>query len=250
MSVPRRGIWNGMLTVKRTLAKNHKAPMVYRVLLPYLIRPLLKRGWELEDAYEFARVGLLWACLVVTADYWGWQVTVLWLLLAMSAQIYDTWCYAGEMIGITTALMGNPWLAIMGTVPHGLSRETVLINGFVYWLATGDVWGAVLVTLCAAAVLLAVRAEQGEHELYCDRFQIKQNIKMLLKRPDMPVVFHAPYLNIIIIILSLLGAYMMGRVGWMVPVMLAATLTMGKLNEYRLQIPLMPFAAVALLRML
>jgi len=249
-SFPRRGVWNGYYTVKKTLAKNIQAPMVYRVLLPYLVKPLLKRGMELDDAYELVRVGLLWAALVVVNDYWGITVTLLWLVLMLSAQIYDTWCYTGEMIGITAALMGNPWLAILGTIPHGLSRETVLINGFVYWLATGDIWGAALVTLCALAMFLVVRVEQGEHKLYCDRWQIRQNVKMLFEHPISPVIFHAVYLNIGVIVLSFIGAYMLGPIGWLVPVLLCATLTMGKLNEYRLQIPLMPFAAVALLRML
>ena len=249
-SYPRRGVWNGMLTVKKTLSKNIQAPMVYRVLLPLLVRPLLKRGWSLENAYEFARVGLLWVALLVTADYWGWQITILWLLLAMSAQIYDTWCYTGEMIGITTALMGNPYLAILGTIPHGMSRETVLINGFVYFLATKDFAGAAVVQLCAFAVYLAVRSMQGEHKLYCNRWMIKENIRQLTQKPVEPSIFHAPYMNLIIIVLALLGAFLMGDIGWTVPVLLAATLTMGKINEYRLQIPLMPFVAVALIWLL
>ena len=242
----RRGPFNGFLTVNETNNKSTNAPMVYRVLIPWLMKLTPFRG---VVAYEFWRTFLLWLALVLVAGYWGHFAAVVWLVFVMSAQMYDTWCYTGETIGITLALTGNLPAAMLGAFVHGLSRETVLINGFVYWLATGDTPGAVILVLWSGCVFLYVRHKQGKKPLYCDRFMIARNWRILTRREtpkvegaDVPF-FYGAWINIGIIILSLVGAYYSGRIGWTVPVIVLSTVTMGKINEYRLQIPVAVWAA-------
>jgi len=245
---PRRGHWNGFLTVKAIIEKRIQAPMRYRVLIPWL----MKRSPTSLTMYEFWRVILLWVALLCVASYWGGVVAVIWLVFVMSAQIFDTWCYTSETIGITLALMGNPIGAALGIFVHGLSRETVLINGFVYWLATGDVAGGLALSALAFAVFYGVRWYQGHADLYCDRFRILDNIHYLLlkkstraKEAD-TLLFYAPYLHVILIALSLYGAYLTGRIGFVVPVMVLASVTMGKMNEYRLSLAVAVWAAYAI----
>lgn len=254
-TLPRRSRWNGYNTIQGTLDKNIDAPMVYRVLLPIIVTGL-RRVMDAQNAYETARALLLWLALVCVNMVWGWQVAVLWLVFVMSAQIYDTWCYTGEVIGISLALSGDPALAVIGVVAHGMSRETVLINGFVYWLATGDALGGILLSGAAAAVFHGVRLVQGRHPLYCDRFQLRANWELLtfqrqsIRNQFEPGLMYAPYLNLIVIALALMGAWLSGPIGWAVPAIVATTVTMGKINEYRLQIAVMPWAAIAVIHLL
>ena len=235
---PRRGNWNGFLTVKRTLDKSIQAPMVYRVLVPFLMR----RNPKSLTLYDSIRLVLLWIALLCVSAYWGSTTAFVWLVFVMSAQIYDTWCHTGEAIGVTMALMGLPVGALLGTFIHGLSRETVLLNGFIYFVATGDILWSAIIAAFSACVFFGVRWYQGKHELYCERVMIKHNIKYLLKQEkpsgkeaDIPL-FYAPYLNVILIAVSLYGAYLSGWVGLVVPLYVAATFTFGKINEYRLNL--------------
>ena len=235
---PRRGSWNGVLTVSGTLDKSIQAPMVYRVLVPFLMR----RNPKSLNTYEFIRLVLLWVSLLCVSAYWGASTAVVWLVFVMSAQIFDTWCYTGEAIGVTMALLGNPIGALLGTFIHGLSRETVLINGFVYFLATGDFLWSVAITVFSLTVFFGVRLYQGKHPLYCERIMLKHNISFLLKQEstrskesDVPL-FYSPYLNMILIAVSLYGAYLSGYIGLVVVVYVACTFTFGKVNEYRLNL--------------
>ena len=245
---PRRGGWNGFLTVKPTIEKRIQAPMRYRVLIPWL----MKRNPTSITLYEFWRVILLWIALLCVASYWGSVVAVIWLVFVMSAQIFDTWCYTGETIGITLALMGNPIGAVLGIFIHGMSRETVLINGFVYWLATGDIIGGALLTVFAFAVFYGVRWYQGHADLYCNRWAIKKNVNYIFMRESTrskeadTLLFYAPYLHLALIALSFYGAYLTGKIGLTVPVMVLASVTMAKLNEFRLSIPVAVWAAYAI----
>ena len=250
----RRGVYNGFITIEATLKKNTSAPMVYRLLIPHLTKffPSLPLVWR----YEFWRTLLLWLALLLVSQYWGLAIALIWLLFVMSAQVYDTWCYTSETIGLTLALMGDPFAAAIGIFVHGMSRETVLINGFVYWLATGDAVGGICLTLWAGAVFGYVRVKQGKHKLYCDRFPPRRNWK-ILTREEQPTVegdfvpfFYGAWINVGMSLVALYGAYLVGRIGWFVPVMIAMNFAMAKANEYRLLIPVATFAAVALERML
>jgi len=244
---PRRSFFNGIMTIPATLKKKIDAPMNYRVLMPYLVKATPRMSHE--NSYEIWRVILLWASLVCVNAAWGASIAFLWLIFVMSAQIHDTWCYTGEAIGISLCLLGNPYLAALGIVLHGLSRETVLITGFVYWLATGDVVTSVYLGALSLAVFFGVRIFQGEKPLYCNRFMIAENIKML-RKPKEPFILYAPYINLIVIFLALVGAYLSGRIGWVVPVILGASVTMGRIDEYRLQIAVAPWIGLAIERML
>jgi hypothetical protein len=252
-TLPRRGQYNGIETMEATLNRTAKAPMVYRVLMPYLVKitPL-----DDENAYELWRTLLLWGALLSVYSVWGVSATLFYAVFVASAQIYDTWCYNGETIGIHTALLGVPALAIVGILLHGTSRETVLINGFVYWLATGDILGGLALSAFAMLIFYAVRKAQGKREMYCDRFVYKDNWKLLRKKIDPirlfpePHIIYSPYITLIAIALVLFGAYHVGIVGLFVLPFILANVTMGKINEYRLYIALSPFVWVALERML
>lgn len=220
--------------------------MRYRVLLPYLT---VLTKIDLPNSYEIWRTIMLWLAMMAVAGQWGFSIAVLWLVFVMSAQIWDTWCYTGEAIGISLALSGNPFAALAGILVHGMSRETVLLNGFIYWLATGDVVTGIVLTFAAVAVYLFVRLYQGIKPLYCDRFLLKQNIEQL-KKPTEPFIFYAPYINLIAIALALFGAILSGSIGWAVPVLVSANVIMGKIDEYRLQIAVAPWIGLALLELL
>ena len=112
--------------------------------------------------------------------------------------------------------------------------------------------GGLALSALAFAVFYGVRWYQGHADLYCDRFRILDNIHYLLlkkstraKEAD-TLLFYAPYLHVILIALSLYGAYLTGRIGFVVPVMVLASVTMGKMNEYRLSLAVAVWAAYAI----
>lgn len=167
--------WNGLGAVLGVLERNTYAPMIYRVLVPWLMAPGLKLKFHAVEVYEIIKIVLMAGALWSVQLAWGWGAALLTAILISSTFLYDYWdCYA-ELIGINLALTGDLRLALVGVVVHALSRETAILSPIAFFIATqaaGE--SAILMGVCVG-VLGLVRLVQGKHALYCERWMIKRN---------------------------------------------------------------------------
>ena len=229
--------FNGYGAIAAVRAKTADAPMVYRVLVPWLI------GKPTMAKYQAFQVTFITAALYSVYLAWGVPVMLVTAVLLTCTFYFDYWDWAPELLGFSLALVSLP-LAIVGVVLHGLSRETAPLVGLAYGLHFRDWLGGLLVGLLGFAVLQFVRFVQGKHSLYCDRWMWRRNLAEL-RKPHMG----SPYFSVGLSLLALAGAWLAGLDGLIVLPILGAGWTMAVAAETRVFTPVLPFAALALLRM-
>lgn len=272
-AVKKRTVWNGYLTIDGTLDKSLPAPLVYRVLMPWLVVPCERLGLSRENSYALWKVVFLWIGLVSIHAAWGFWVALIFVVLSEATQIFDTWCYAPEAIGVSAAMLGNPALAFIAVIIHGLSRETVFILPLIYYLRTGDGLTALLLLGVACAVTILLIRVQGSHDRYTNRqipgeyrrnlarykntwiagtiTEVERNWRWIVEAKNYkfkgePALYNSVYMHMIVIVFALWGATMTGAVGWAVPLMACLGFWPVISSEIRTNTWLYPWAALGL----
>ena len=174
--------WNGYGAIEGVLRRNTPAPMRYRVLAAWLL------GWLPKSkrlvGYAIFKVLLLACALLLAHPLLGLNGTVVLAFLIAITFEYDYWdCYA-ELIGVLSCLHPSPWVALVGSIVWGLSRETVFLAPAIRFVAGGNPWFA----LSGLVAFGLVRLVQGDAKLYCERWTFfKYNVhdlKLCLKAAD------------------------------------------------------------------
>ena len=227
--------WNGYGAIIATQQKDTDAPMVYRVLVPWLI------GKPTMVKYQAFQVALITAALYSVYLAWGMPVMLVSSILIAATFYYDYWDWTAELIGFSLALVSLP-LALVGVILHGMSRETAPVVGLAYMLHFHDIMGGLIVAFVGFATIKIVRFVQGKRPLYCDRWMYKRNLAEL-KKPRLGT----PYYSVVLSLLALVGAF--GRLdGLIVLPVIGAGWLMAVAAETRVFMPVIPFAAAALLK--
>jgi hypothetical protein len=247
--------WNGFGAIQLTYERKTKAPMAYRVLMPFFViaverafhLPLKRRidiyqaGKVLLTALAFYAVGLAWSPLVAA-------VTCVLMLLTVR---FDYWSYAGELAGIALACTGDPALAVLGVFVHGLSKETAPVAPVAYLLTTGDGYGAGALMILTAAVMGSVRLIVGKRPGYTSLNKLAENWKRLTARDGgrlilflyQPAVYSDLALALIVSILTLTTVLTFPP-GWIIPlVILGAGWTLALADEVRVFTAVLPWIA-------
>jgi len=229
--------WNGYGAIESVQNKTAAAPMIYRVLFPWLI------GKPTMAKYQALQVTFITGALLSVYLAWGLPVMLVSAVLITGTFLFDYWDWSAELIGFSLALVSFP-LAVLGVILHGLSRETAPLVGLVYALHFQDINGGLVLSFVGFAVLVLVRRVQGKQRLYCDRWMYKRNLAEL-KKPHLG----NPYFSIGLTVLSLWGAW--GRLdGLIVLPVIGAGWLMAVAAETRVFIPLIPYAAYGLIKVL
>lgn len=227
--------FNGFGAIPTVQDKTADAPMVYRVLVPWLLG---KRATV--ATYNALQAILMWGALYSLFLAWGTPVMLLCAVLFTVTFYFDYWDWTAEIIGFSLALVSLP-LAILGVVIHGLSRETAPLCGLVFALRFMDPAGGAVIALTGLAVLLIVRMVQGEHKLYCKRWMWQENLAMLQGGQVITGKWSIYYS---LGLCGLAAAGSTGRLdGLIVPVLTMAGWGMAKANETRVFAALVPYAA-------
>jgi len=208
------------------------------VLVPWLIgkHPTMAK-------YQALQVTFITAALYSVFLAWGLPVMLVTTVLLTCTFFFDYWDWAIELAALSLALVSLP-LAIAGVVLHGMSRETAPLVGLVYAIHFHDIFGGLLLSILGLGALYIVRRIQGKHPLYCDRFMWRRNLAELIKPRT-----GSPHFSLGLSVLALIGAWFAGLDGLIVLPILAACWTMPVAAETRVFVPVVPFAALALLRM-
>jgi len=236
--------WNGYGAMLGTLRRDNAAPMRYRVLVPWVLVGLAKvfRFRITPAHYQVAKVALLAGALAVAEALLGMTGMLALAVLVAATFEFDYWdCYA-ELLGAGLVLSGSPWMAALGGLVWGLSRETAMIAPVLGLLAGGP-WCGLAAGLGPVA-LAAVRLVQGRTSLYCERWELK-----VYNAPDLAGAWRredvGPYFSLLWSV-GTLAAVVWGRgrmpgalaaTAGVAPVWLAAGWLMARGREMRMFMP-------------
>ena len=164
-------IANGHGAIDAVNQRRVKAPVAYRVLVPWLIGGLERvapglRRYRLVGLYEPLKIGFMAGALALLAQAIGTKATLIVALLLPATFLFDYWDWAVELGALAAALTGDPWYALAGGLVCALSRETALLVPATYFLVTFDWYGATLIALATAGTLMIVRllvGDRGRH---------------------------------------------------------------------------------------
>lgn len=173
--------WNGIGAVGGVLNKDADAPMVYRVLVPWLMNGLRLLKFPMLEAYELLKILFTWGALVSVHLVWGWGVALFVAILLPATFQYDYWDWAPELMGLSLVMTGRFELAIIGVIVWGLSKETAWLGFLAYGLLSYDISGSVILLVVTGLIYLVLRLVQGEHKLYCDRVMLRSNLQVLFE---------------------------------------------------------------------
>jgi len=235
-------IWNGYGAIPTVQNKTALAPMVYRPLMGWILG---KRVTVFN--YEVVRFVMLWAALYSLLLAWGVEIMLISSVLITVTLYFDYWDWMIELMAYSLALVSFP-LALIGVALLGMSRETAPLVGFVYALHSGDYPAGAILFIVGLIVLLAVRMVQGKHPLYCKRWMWQENLAML-QGGKVITGRWSVYYSLGLCVLATVGACFRLD-GLLVPVLIGAGWSMAKANETRVFVGVIPYAALALSKLI
>ena len=239
---------NGFGTIDMTVRKKIKAPMAYRILVPYMVtwtEKLLKTDPEyrifIYQAFKSFFVMLAaWSVIHV----FGIMVTLITFIILLLTVHYDYWDWPIELAAIVLAAGGLFIPALIVGILFAFSRETSLITGFVYLVSTGDWTGAIIITAIIGVILFCVRFFIGKRELYCDRFMWKYNLGLFKNFFKWKPFLYSPlFVSAAITIGTIVSVAFMPQYWFILP-MLVAGWVLAKADEPRVFSACVPFIAV------
>lgn len=250
MSAPNYGaLWNGFGCIDLVNRREARAPMAYRVLVPWLVA-LLKRFDRLAVYQTLKFISVVYAFWAVIEWIGVIGALVTFFILLVTVQ-FDYWDWAIELAGIALAMQGGLIGAAVGIALLALSRETWVLVAAAFYLVTGDLLGTFVLVLIGGGIFLAVRLIVGKRSLYCKRFMIRENWKLIKDIRKYNIVYYVPAFISLVLTALVIGAVTKLPAGWPIPlVILAAGWSMGKADEPRIFSAALPWAAVWLLEVM
>ena len=208
MQVP----WNGHGAVRSVLDGVAKAPMRYRVLVPWLVAPakdalvryLYVKWWSIL----FATFASFTYFLKLGVDpYLCTSLLALFMLLSAIYDYADAYLEIG-LLASAFLFIGNSLVVVMVlTFVAALNRETAVVIPLAVALE-GWVLGTVLVGGCFWVGYAIPRLKYGKAERYCEFFTFKRNWQTIKESRKVPLLlneyFHfALLLTAVVIVYSL-----------------------------------------------
>lgn len=248
--------FNGLGTVDGINQRKIKAPMAYRVLVPWLIGGIerLSPGVVRYRAtvYEAFKIVSLALALAVCNLALGTPKTLLVAALLPMTFAFDYWCWAIELLAFAAALSGSIPLTLGGCLLIALSRETAPLVPLTFILVTGNVGVGLQLLAATLAVILAVRLYVGRRPIYCDRIMIRRNWQELktFSRSHHPLGVDYSAFALLLTMLTV-ALIVSGQVGsaWLIPlIVLALGWTLGIARETRVFTPVLLWIAMGLLK--
>ena len=173
-------VFNGFGAIDLTVKKQIKAPMAYRVLVPFLVS-WIEQTFKVDAKYRVFIYQNLKAFFVILAAYsvihvFGIVTALITFLILLLTIQFDYWDWPIELAAVVFASGGHFVPALLLGILFAFSRETAPITGFIYWIASGDLAGGIIISGFTVLLMLGVRIFVGKRELYCKRVMWKDNL--------------------------------------------------------------------------
>lgn len=243
-------VWNGFGAIEGVLSRSTKAPMVYRVLLPWLLGASRWTRIPKLMLYELWRFVLMFAALLAVNRFWGLETTLILAMLLPVTFLFDYWDWSVELGCVALALSGNIYLALLAVILHALSRENWVLCALAFFVVSLDLHGTAIVGMTGLLVYIVVKTVQGKHEMYCSRFMLPDNLKLLRSLGLGNVPFYNGQWVTILVTLLAVPVVLYQLPGW--PVYLALVVggwLFGKINESRIMAAALPWCASLMWRL-
>lgn len=239
--------WNGYGAINGTINKTADAPMVYRVLVPWIIGALERIHPRVKlcrlEIYEALKIILIGLAFWSINRAWNFNTAILVAAILPITFRFDYWDWSAELAGVAMAMTGEVPLAIIGATIAGLSKETAPLVPLAYLSVTGDVPIAVILMFYVGILWVLIRMVQGEHKLYCDRWMVKRNLQELKRWKSKPVFLSDMAMSIAITVLAII-AMLHFQPGWIIPLaIIGAGWTLAVGAETRIFVVALPWIA-------
>ena len=230
--------WNGIGAVPGVRDRTAKAPMRYRVLVPWLLR-LAPVRWQALGYFLVKWAIMALAVLAARPLVGVLGMTVLALLMAVTFE-YDYWDGYAELLGVALVLSGEPGAVLLGAALWALSRETVWLAPILAFAGSGAILGAV--ALVGPLVWCLVRLRQGRAEMYCHRWTLRTynaaDIRAMRERVDVGlIVSFAWCLAVLVVVLWADLPPVLDRTRALALVWIVAGWVLGRARETRVFLP-------------
>ena len=243
-------LYNGFGAVELTVKRNIKAPMAYRVLVPYLvvwIEKLFKTSERMRVIiYQHIKTLLVIFAAWAVIHSFGYLVAGITFIILVATIQFDYWDWPIELAAISLAAGGFFIPALFAGILFALTRETAPITGVIYLAMTGDWIGAIIITSVIGLIMLTVRLYVGKRELYCKRVMLKENYASLKDFFKYKPIYFSPIFVTSAIVIGTVVSVIVNPQYWYSLVLLGAGLVLAKADEPRIFSAIIPFIAVAI----
>ncbi len=254
ISAPNYGsIFNGLGCVDQVNMRITKAPMAYRVLVPWtmwLVEKIFGRTFRRVTVYQTLKVLLDSGALYFVGYVFGPFIATLTAVFLLLTFKFDYWDWSVELMAVMMVLTGQPLFMFIAAVLLGLSRETVFILPVVAVLTFGimsikfDIAIGIMTLLCAVA-FFSVRIVVGRREMYCSRYMLPRNWKELKESFKFYPFFHSEPLISLILFLTVIPLLFNHVEGWFIPfIIFPLGWVFGIASETRIFATAIPWVAI------
>ena len=238
--------WNGQGCIDLVNKREARAPMAYRVLVPWLVALIERSKAPLNRITIYSALklaGVVYAFWAVSEWIGMPGALIVFILLLVTVQ-YDYWDWTFELGGLAMAMSGNIWLTIIGMVLWLMSRETWPLAAAAFWFVSQDTYWAIMVLMGGGILYILLHMYIGKKTMYCNRFMVKENWNLIKLIHKYSPVFYVQALASLVLTLLVLASIVRLPVGWPIPlVILISGWTMAKADEPRVFSAALPWAA-------
>jgi hypothetical protein len=245
-------LYNGFGAIDLTVSRQTKAPMAYRVLVPWLVVGIEKLLRSKEDqrivVYQTIKILLNALAFWCLASGFGLSAALITIALLLVTVKFDYWSYLPELAAVGAAMSGNLVITLPVAILAGMSKETAPVIPVAYYLATSDWKGALATAAAVVLTMAAVRLFVGQRALYCERWMWKYNLQLFIDFFKWKPFYHSDVFIASAITVACVPLLAMRPAGWPVPwAILLAGWTMAKADETRVFSACLPWVAVYLI---
>lgn len=243
--------YNGFGVVDMVNKRKIKAPMAYRVLVPWLMAFIESKVFIVQPDKRVFIYQAIKASFVVLAAWsiihtYGLMAALFTFLILLLTIQFDYWDWPLEMAAIVLASAGLFIPALIVGVFFALSRETAPLTALVYFAATLDLVGSLYIFAVIILTQNLVRLYVGKKSLYCDRIMIKTNIKLYKNFFKWKPFFYSPLTITALLALAAIVSVIINPQHWYILILVASGLTLAKADEPRVLSGVIPFIAILL----
>ena len=241
-------LYNGYGAIELTAKKAIKAPMAYRVLVPFLVTWIVK-AFKIIPKYHVFVYQAIKAFFVVVAAFsvvqvFGYTAMFLTFSILLLTIQYDYWDWPIELAAVVFAAGGLYLPTIILAILFSMSRETSIVIGPIFYASTGNLSFSMGLLVLTISTILAVRLIVGKQELYCKRYMWNYNIGLFKNFFKWKPFLYSPLFVSAAITIGTVLTILIKPQFWFISILLVAGWILAKADEPRIFSSCVPFIAV------
>lgn len=241
-------LYNGYGVIDLVNKREIKAPMAYRVLVPWLVG-WIETTFKVKKEYRvivYQNIKMLFVMLAAWSviHVYGIVICLLTFTILLLTIQFDYWDWPIELAAVVLASGGHFVPALIVALLFALSRETAPITALIYFVATLDILGSLVILMVTLLVMVEVKKTIGDRPLYCKRFMFYDNLKLYKNFFKWKPILYSPITVTAVLTLGSLISVIINPQYWYVLILLVAGWILAKADEPRIFSSIVPFIAI------